>query len=249
MALLYRSPPVGQIPRRRAFSLLSAEFPQIAVGMAAGRGSLRFVGRHSSARQPRPMQGSGQRVASDRQPARASDSTGRFGERHMEAAIADSTYGFLTAVESATHGLFGGYLLVDSVGRPLEFHCTAPVKVSRAQQILYGTTLPGHLHGRQIGATLLAEGTLAPAVVLTDLEAMLTVRPHTSLPVVLVRPAGAGGSAEATFLVGGTVVSPGGSHASLQETLRQHLEALAITVDLSEPFGRIRAAIEEAQRH
>jgi len=167
----------------------------------------------------------------------------------MEAEIADSTYGFLTAVESATHGLFGGYLLVDSVGRPLEFHCTAPVKVSRAQQILYGTTLPGHLHGRQIGATLLAEGTLAPAVVLTDLEAMLTVRPHTSLPVVLVRPAGAGGSAEATFLVGGTVVSPGGSHASLQETLRQHLEALAITVDLSEPFGRIRAAIEEAQRH
>jgi hypothetical protein len=36
--------------------------------------------------------------------------------------------------------------------------CTTPVKVSRAQQILYGPTLHGHLHGRQIGAALLAEG-------------------------------------------------------------------------------------------
>jgi len=165
----------------------------------------------------------------------------------MEAGNADATFGFLTAVESAAHGLFGGYLLVDSVGRPLEFHCTAPVKVSRAQQILYGTTLPGHLHGRQIGATLLAEGSLAPAVVLTDLEAMLTVRPHTHLPVVLVRPAGT--AAAESFTVGGASVSPHASDSGLHEALRQHLETLATTVDLSEPFGRIRAAIEEAQRH
>ena len=41
-------------------------------------------------------------------------------------------FGFLTAVDTPTHGLFGGYLVVDSLGRPLEFHCTAPVKVTRA---------------------------------------------------------------------------------------------------------------------
>ena len=49
--------------------------------------------------------------------------------------------GFLTTVASASHGVFGGYLLVDEVGRPLEFHCTAPVRVSRAQEILYGPYL------------------------------------------------------------------------------------------------------------
>jgi hypothetical protein len=31
--------------------------------------------------------------------------------------------------------------------------------------------------------------------------------------------------------------------------LREHLEGLIQAVDLNEPFERIRAAIEEAQRH
>jgi len=170
----------------------------------------------------------------------STDSTERFGERHMEADIADSTYGFLTAVESATHGLFGGYLLVDSVGRPLEFHCTAPVKVSRAQQILFGSSLQTHLHGQQIGATLLAEGTITPDVVLTDLESMLHVRSHTTLPVALVR--GMVGAAAAD-------VSPYASDAGRESLLREKLAELAAVVDLCEPFVRIRAAIDEAQRH
>ncbi len=157
-------------------------------------------------------------------------------------------FGFLTAVESPTHGLFGGYLLVDACGRPLEFHCTTPVKVSRAQQILYGATLHGHLHGRQIGATLLAESALEPAVVLTDIEAMLQVRTHTSHPVALVQRFehhdGAAG-----FAVGGMRVSPHASDAARESALREHLAELGAAVDLGEPFERIRAAIDEAQRH
>jgi hypothetical protein len=62
--------------------------------------------------------------------------------------------GFLTVVEHDLHGLFGGYLLLNETGRPLEFHCTAPVKPNRAQQILYGPTLKPFLYGEQIGATL-----------------------------------------------------------------------------------------------
>ena len=49
--------------------------------------------------------------------------------------------GFLTVVEHPQHGLFGGYLLLNHGGRPLEFHCTAPIKPNRAQEILYGPTL------------------------------------------------------------------------------------------------------------
>ena len=117
---------------------------------------------------------------------RRSQGDGHAGRRRQGRR---SSFGFLTAVDSSAHGLFGGYLVVDALGRPLEFHCTAPVKVSRAQQILYGPTLQGHLHGRQIGGALLAEGKATPAVVLTDRESMLQVRPQTSLPVALV-PAG-----------------------------------------------------------
>ncbi|MEQ8839035.1 MAG: hypothetical protein RID07_19675, partial [Lacipirellulaceae bacterium] len=53
--------------------------------------------------------------------------------------------GFLTAVESPQHGLFGGYLVLSLQGRPLEFRCTTPVKPTRAQEILYGKTLRPYL--------------------------------------------------------------------------------------------------------
>jgi hypothetical protein len=168
-------------------------------------------------------------------------------EQQTQAATA---FGFLTAVDSSTHGVFGGYLLVDPLGRPLEFHCTAPVKVSRAQQILYGASLPGHLHGQQIGAALLAEGSVTPVVVLTDHDAMLSVRPHTSLPVALVRRRGeAAEPPPGAFAMGEFCVSPHASDAGDVEGLRHRLEHLGLSVDLTEPFERIRAAIEEAQRH
>lgn len=164
---------------------------------------------------------------------------------------ATPSFGFLTAVDSPAHGVFGGYLLVDAGGRPLEFHCTAPVKVSRAQQILYGASLPSHLHGQQIGAALLAEGSLAPAVVLTDHEAMLSARPHTPLPIAFVqrRSEDAGEPPAGTFAYGTVNVSPSAGDASNAEGWRHLLEDLVAAVDLAEPFERIRAAIDEAQRH
>ena len=168
--------------------------------------------------------------------------------QQAEAGLDGLSFGFLTTLDSPAHGLFGGYLVVDALGRPLEFHCTAPVKVSRAQQILYGPTLQGHLHGRQVGGALLAEGKATPAVVLTDNDAMLHVRPHTKLPVALVRPL-AGEPTGAGFAVGTAEVSPHPQDAAAEAGLRDRLAQLAAAVDLCEPFERIRAAIDEAAKH
>jgi hypothetical protein len=169
-------------------------------------------------------------------------------EQQASARPDGPTFGFLTVVDSPAHGVFGGYLLVDALGRPVEFHCTTPIKVSRAQQILYGTTLQGHLHGRQIGATLLAEGTTRPEVVLTDVESLLQVRPHTALPVALVQRAEAGDPG-AGFVVGAARVRPHENDAAREAAVRDRLAELGAAVDLCEPFERIRAAIDEAQRH
>ena len=73
-----------------------------------------------------------------------------------------SAMGFLTIVESSAQGIFGGYLLLNEAGRPLEFHCTAPVRPNRAQQILYGPTLKPYLFGEQIGQTLLSQTKITP---------------------------------------------------------------------------------------
>jgi hypothetical protein len=103
-------------------------------------------------------------------------------------AKSNSALGFLTVVQDDQHGLFGGYLLLNTAGRPLEFHCTAPIKPNRAQQILYGPTLEPYLFGEQIGQTLLVRGKLQPQVVCTDREPALAVREYVSMPVVLVLP-------------------------------------------------------------
>ena len=78
----------------------------------------------------------------------------------MAASDAKSlpSIGFLTIREYEELGLIGGYLVLNVNGRPLEFHCTAPVRPNRAQQILYGPTLEPFLFGEQIGQALVSKG-------------------------------------------------------------------------------------------
>ncbi|MDY0170690.1 MAG: hypothetical protein RBS80_29380 [Thermoguttaceae bacterium] len=112
----------------------------------------------------------------------------------MRQAASNSTsiLGFLTVVEHPEQGLFGGYLLLNHTGRPLEFHCTAPIRPNRAQRILYGPSLGPFLYGEQIGATLVRHAKAAPLAVLTDCEFALAVREHIEPPVALVLPPDSG---------------------------------------------------------
>jgi hypothetical protein len=80
------------------------------------------------------------------------------------------TIGFLTVVESEQWGFTGGLLILNVAGRPLEFHCTAPLKPNRAQVILYGPTLRPFLYGEQIGQTLLSKTKSETLFICTDVE-------------------------------------------------------------------------------
>ena len=189
---------------------------------------------------------------------------------HSDGKTPAKALGFLTVVEHPQHGLFGGYLILNANGRPLEFHCTAPVKPNRAQEILYGPTLQGFLYGEQIGQTLVGRGTHQPLLVCTDREPVLALRSLVTMPVALVLPdsdeqtnnAGEGAAAATTrqfrvdgphgaklahFQLGGNrlAVCEGGDD---RQTITSQLAELLESFDLGEPFGRIRAAIEEAQQ-
>jgi len=94
--------------------------------------------------------------------------------------------GFFTIVDDRQHGFFGGYLLLAATGRPLEFHCTTPVRPTRAQRILYGATLRPFLFGDRIGRTLLDRTRRRADVVLVDLAEALAVGEHCDIPVALV---------------------------------------------------------------
>jgi hypothetical protein len=167
--------------------------------------------------------------------------------------------GFLTVIEQAELGLLGGFLLLNSAGRPLEFHCTAPVKANRTQEILYGTSLRPFLYGEQIGQTLLTRSKLTPAVVCTDCEAVLAARDFTHVPVVLVQKQDSGDrgqesgirsqeSGSGSFLLGQNRVVTAPHYSSDEAAIRQSWPAQADHLDLLEPFDRIREALEEAQK-
>ncbi len=180
-----------------------------------------------------------------------------------EASQPTPAFGFLTAVEDARHGFFGGYLVLSERGRPLEFHCSTPVLASQAQQILYGATLRPNLLGELIGETLVAKSQLPVQAVLTDLEeiqslallrseAVAWLRPNETTsalppspnepPLSLPRPV-------APELTLGNYRLSGSTTCQWQaDWLRDTLAPLATHVDLMEPFERIREAIREAQR-
>ncbi len=178
--------------------------------------------------------------------------------------------GFLTVLEHEQLGLVGGYLILNAAGRPLEFHCTAPVKPNRAQQILFGPTLPAYLYGEQIGQTLLGKGSQPPVAVFTDVERVLTVRDFVELPVTLVMPAETAegeqpkpivatgsswrveppshpGSHLAQFVAGRNRLAVSAARTADRDTILAWQEEIA-EFDLAEPFERIREAVEEAHK-
>ena len=158
--------------------------------------------------------------------------------------------GFLTVHEHAELGLFGGYLVLNAAGRPLEFHCTAPVKASRTQEILYGATLKPFLYGEQIGQTLLAKAKTRPLIVCTDLAAVLAAREFSDVPLVQVLDSSA--RADKGLLVefdlGRNRVAVLAQHSTDQQAATDRWKPHAEALDLLEPFTRIREALEEAQR-
>ncbi|NUQ65513.1 MAG: hypothetical protein HUU20_23845 [Pirellulales bacterium] len=180
-----------------------------------------------------------------------------------------ASLGFLTVIQDSDYGLLGGYLILNTAGRPEEFHCTAPVRPSRAQQILYGPTLEPYLYGEQIGRTLAARSKAQPLVLCTDRGPALAVREHVDMPVALVLPgdgeAGDGATASCeshwrldkahgrqpplvAFRLGKNQLAVPATMSCDREAILQRLAELAECMDLAEPFGRIREAIEEARR-
>ena len=86
-----------------------------------------------------------------------------------------ASIGFVSVRHHCEHGYYGGYLIVNHLARPLEFHCTLPVKPSRAQEVLYGPTIDDFICGEQIAKALISKAKIKPDLVITDSVAALAV--------------------------------------------------------------------------
>lgn len=165
-----------------------------------------------------------------------------------------SALGFLTVVEQAELGLLGGFLILNAAGRPLEFHCTAPVKWTRPQEILYGPTLRPYLYGERIAAALLKKAKAEIALLCTDQAEVLSAREETHQPIALVQSAlaqpapNAGMPETISWRLGANTLAVPRLRAADQGLINDRLGETLAALDLNEPFARIREALEEAQK-
>ncbi len=167
----------------------------------------------------------------------------------------NATFGFITVVELESIGHCGGLLIVSQIGRPIEFHCTAPVLPNRAQEIMYGQTYNGFLVADQIGMAMVDKSKHQPTMFVTDCADMLPITEMMDAPLIFAEA----NSTEAKSMedsfdsLGLTQIQINdypvyciNAQSDQIEFIQARLQRFAATLPLDEPFERIRQAIEEA---
>jgi hypothetical protein len=160
------------------------------------------------------------------------------------------TLGFLT-VQQEPAGWAGYYLVTNAWGRPLEFRLSSAVQPNRVQTALYGPTLLDYLHADVIGKALVEKTSLKPDLIVTDSPTVLALRSRVDVPVVVLRPDAAGLPPETRMLTHPrakvTLLFPA-AFADDEPGLIAKLDAIDPSVDLAEPFARIREAVAETRK-
>lgn len=173
----------------------------------------------------------------------------------MSAADAHpAKYGFITIVDVPELGHAGGLLVLSPKGRPIEFHCTAPVAENKTQKILYGQTYPMFLFCDQIGSALVEKSRSKPELLVTDRSELMPLGKISSTPVVKLcqqieanaQHAKGRTGVSAGFDINGESVETDISDLQQAQWAEEACRAFAKSLPLIEPFERIRLAIDEA---
>jgi hypothetical protein len=169
-------------------------------------------------------------------------------------ANAQTTFGFISVMEIEGLGHCGGLLIVSQIGRPIEFHCSAPVVTNRAQKILYGQTYDNYLYCEQIGLSLIDKAKTKPSLFVADSVQLLGLEKLIGEMIVVLENETNRNSFEAASDLTAIplethnrqVWSPSRTSQDLP-TVRQILRSFTTSLPLDEPFERIQKALDEAQ--
>jgi hypothetical protein len=161
--------------------------------------------------------------------------------------------GFVTVLAEGS-GYLGGYLVTNTWGRPLEFRLTTSVQPNRVQQILYGPTLKPYIYADVIGRTLVEKASVPTRVLFTDCEPLLDLRLHLLTPVAwlaepedeLARSLERAGAGVGPLENGVLLCHP--KFTADAQPIRAVLDHVDQAADLTEPFARIREALQEARK-
>ena len=96
----------------------------------------------------------------------------------------DFSLAFLSILEISDLGFCGGLLLLNPLGRPIEFHCTLPYQPDRSQQIFYGATLRPFVYNELLGPSLIQKSKATPRAIFVDSPISLGLQKLSDLMVV-----------------------------------------------------------------
>lgn len=165
------------------------------------------------------------------------------------------TLGFLSVRHHTEHGYFGGYLVLNMRAKPLEFHCTVPVKPNRAQVLLYGPTIHDFVCGEQIAMALYSKAKLKTPLVITDSASVLALQHVSQVGVALLKNAAEGDQDQSlsiprsnlkTKCLESTEPSVEVLQDSKLDSDKLNATLKNANFDLAEPFQRIVDALFEA---
>ncbi len=167
----------------------------------------------------------------------------------QHGAAKDAQFSFFSVVTIAGGTLVGGYLILNSLGRPTEFHCTESLKPTRAQEILYGPTLAPFLYAEQLGRSLIAAAKGKSQILFTDSDLALDLRRIVDLPVMHVVGSNCKDNHKTIeFGLGENKLRVMAETPDDQHAATEHWRDHIVEWDLLEPFRRIHDAIAETHK-
>ena len=168
---------------------------------------------------------------------------------------ADLLIGSLLVLQPREGVFVGGLLVTTHRGRPVEFHCTAPLTPNPTQRLLYGNTLTPYVCGEVIGGALMKKAATSPHLLLLASGDALDVRTVSKCPAAVVLDDGRdpvgeslsdAAAGDRAFTLGPLTLEV---HADYGEDVGQiHGLGLDLDADLTEPLERVREALGQTLR-
>lgn len=153
-------------------------------------------------------------------------------------------------------GIMGAVLVTDAETKPLEFRVTAPIKPKSFQKTLYGDVLLEHILVELIAITLLNALNEQVDMILVKDPLFLSTNNKQGIRVVRIVNNESNKAKGNTVLVSLNTPMNGNAKAYLKsakkfeeelQSIKEKLEKIAESRNLSEPFERLKLACEQVQ--
>jgi hypothetical protein len=163
------------------------------------------------------------------------------GQQILGKNISDLMLCYLICPQDAANAFLGAVMITDYRARPIHFSYVSPIRPTTIQRILFGNTLNTHVKIDVIAQKLLSSMPKVPDVIFVDYAEMLAVKQIIKKPAACLKKntSQEADPAKLSILHFETFSNED------QQIIGQIIAVLENTIDLIEPFSRMRLALKE----